>query len=79
MTRITIDDALRGSLGRAGDEAELVDASGHRFGYYLTDEAYSRLVCRWANLQVSEPELEQARRETTSFTTAEVLERLRSL
>jgi hypothetical protein len=37
------------------------------------------LVCRWANLRVSESELEQARRETMSFTTAEVSDRLAEL
>jgi hypothetical protein len=79
MTRITIDDATRGIFGKANDEAELVDAAGNRFGYYLTDDAYRRLVCRWANLGVSDSDLEEARREPKSFSTAEVQEHLRSL
>ncbi len=37
--------------------AELFDAAGHRLGYFLSDEAYRRLVCQWANTQVSDEEL----------------------
>jgi hypothetical protein len=79
MTRITINDALAGTLGAASEEAELFDVSGRRLGYYLSDEAYRRLVCRWANAQVTDEELERCRRETESFTTAEVLDRLGKL
>ena len=79
MTRITVSDAVVGALGTAPEEAELYDAAGHRLGYFLSDEAYRRLVCRWANTQVSDEELERCRQETESFTTAEVLERLRNL
>ncbi|HEY4234830.1 MAG TPA: hypothetical protein VGM76_15465 [Lacipirellulaceae bacterium] len=79
MTHITINDAIVGLLGSTPGEAELFDASGHRLGYFLSDEAYRRLVCRWANAQVSDEELERCRQETESYTTAEVLDRLRSL
>jgi len=78
MTRITLGDELIRLLGTATEEAELLDAAGHRLGYYLSDDAYRRLVCRWANAQVSDEELERCRQESESYTTAEVLERLRS-
>jgi hypothetical protein len=79
MTRITVNDVLLGQLGAGRKEAELCDSSGRRVGYFLPDEVYKQLVCRWANTQVSDDELERCRRETESFTTAEVLERLRRL
>lgn len=79
MTRITVNDAMVGALGAAPAEAELFDPSGQRLGYYLSDEAYRRLVCRWANTQVSDAELERCRQETENYTTAEVLEHLRNL
>lgn len=79
MTRITVSDSVFGALGRAPDEAELYDAAGHRLGYFLSDQAYRRLVCRWANTQVSDEELERCRQEPESFTTAEVLARLQNL
>jgi hypothetical protein len=79
MTRITVNDALLGQLGAGQSEAELCDASGRRVGYFLSDEVYRQLVCRWANAQVSDDELARCRMETESHTTAEVLERLKSL
>jgi hypothetical protein len=79
MTRITVNDALVGLLGPTPEEAELYDTAGHRLGYFMSDEAYRRLVCRWANTQVSDEELQRCRQETESLTTAEVLEHLRKL
>ena len=78
MTRITVNEALLGQIG-AGQEAELWDSSGKRLGYFLPDEVYQQLVCRWANAQVTDEELERCRKETESYSTAEVLERLRNL
>ena len=78
MTRITVNDAVVGALGSAPEEAELYDVAGHRLGYFLSDQAYRRLVCRWANTQVSDEELELCRQESESFSTAEVLARLQS-
>jgi hypothetical protein len=79
MTRITVDDALLRQIGTVIEEAELFDSSGRRVGYFLPEEVYRHLVCRWANAQVSNEELERCRQESESFTTAEVLEHLRSL
>jgi hypothetical protein len=79
MTRITVSDVVIGALGPAREEAELLDSTGQRVGFFLSDQAYRRLVCRWANTQVSEEELERCRHESESFSTAEVLERLKSL
>ena len=79
MTRITVNEALIGQLGAGQQEAELWDSSGRRVGYFLPDEVYRQLVCRWANAQVSDDELARCRMETESHTTAEVLERLKSL
>ena len=79
MTRVTVSDAVIGALGSQADEVELYDSSGHRVGYFLSDQAYRRLVCRWANTQVSDEELDRCRHETESYSTAEVLERLRDL
>jgi hypothetical protein len=79
MTRITVNEALLGQLGAGKDEAELCDATGRRVGYFLPDVVYRQLVCRWANTQVTDEELERCRLETESFSTEELLERLRIL
>jgi hypothetical protein len=79
MTRITINEAMLGAFGAAPGEAELFDNTGHRVGYYLSDEMYRHLVCRWANSQVSDDELERCRQESESFSTAEVLSQLKGL
>jgi hypothetical protein len=79
MTRITVNEAMLDQLGSGRNEAELCDSSGRRVGYFLPDELYRKLVCRWANAQVTDEELDRSRYETESFTTAEVLDRLRNL
>jgi hypothetical protein len=79
MTRITVNETLLGQLGAGRQEAELCDATGRRVGYFLPEEVYRQLICRWANAQVTDEELERCRQETESFTTAEVLDHLRNL
>jgi hypothetical protein len=79
MTRITLNEPLLSELGTSQGEAELCDSTGRRLGYFLPEEVYRQLVCRWANAQVTDEELERCRKETESFTTAEVLDRLRNL
>jgi hypothetical protein len=79
MTRVTVNEALLGQLGAGQVEAEVCDAAGRRVGYFLPDAVYRQLVCRWANAQVTDEELERCRRENESFTTAEVLARLQNL
>ncbi|MCI0331850.1 MAG: hypothetical protein L0228_01330 [Planctomycetes bacterium] len=79
MTRITVNEALLGQLVAGREEAEVCDSTGRRVGYFLPEEVYRQLVCRWANAQVTNEELERCRKESESYTTAEVLERLRNL
>jgi hypothetical protein len=79
MTRITVNEALLAQLGAGHQEAELCDAKGRRVGYFMPEEVYRQLVCRWANAQVTDEELERCQNESESYTTAEVLDRLRSL
>ena len=79
MTRITVNDALLGQLTAGRSEAELCDASGRRVGYFLPDDVYHQLVYRWANAHVTDEELNRCRLESESFTTAEVLARLKSI
>jgi hypothetical protein len=79
MTRITVNESLLSLLGAGQDEAELCDTAGRRVGYFLPDAVYRELVCRWANAKVTDEELERCRKETDSYTTAEVLDRLRNL
>jgi hypothetical protein len=78
MTRITVNESFLGQLG-SEREAELCDPSGRRLGYFLPEQVYRELLYRWANAQVSDEELESARKETESYTTAEVLEHLSNL
>jgi hypothetical protein len=79
MTRITVNDALLGQFGALIAEAELCDSTGRRLGYFLTEQVYRQLVCRWANAHTADEELDRCRQEVESFTTAEVLDHLRSL
>ncbi len=78
MTRITVNNVLLNQLGSGREEAELCDSSGRRVGYYLPDEVYRQLVCRWANAQVSDDDLKRCRDESVSYSAAEVLDRLRN-
>jgi hypothetical protein len=78
MTRITVNEALLGQLISERQEAELCDSSGRRVGFFLPDHLYRQLVCRWANAQISDEELERCRSEEESYTTAEVLDHLKT-
>jgi hypothetical protein len=76
MTRFTVTDSLLTALGAANDEAELFDSAGQRLGYFLSDVAYRKLVCRWANRQVTDAELDRCRQEAGSYSTTEILDQL---
>jgi hypothetical protein len=78
MTRITVNESLLGQLSTERHEAELCDSSGRRVGYFLPEHLYRQLVCRWANTQVSNEELDRCRSEAESYTTAEVLNHLQN-
>jgi hypothetical protein len=77
MTRIIVDDALRGKLHNLAERLELCDESGRVLGQVFPALDLSHYE-PWEP-QISEEELQRREQETESYTTAEVLAYLESL
>jgi hypothetical protein len=77
MVKLTINETLSKQLHSLEEEAVLCDDSGRTVGYYLPESLRKRLICDWAMSQVSEEELERARREPGGSSLEEIWERLR--
>lgn len=79
MNKVVLDEPLRAKLQGLAEQVELHDESGQILGQFLPQQVYHRLVCEWAKAQVSDDELDRIRREPGGRTTAEVLQRLKSM
>jgi len=58
MIRVNLDNQLESQLSGL-DDAQLCDASGTLLGHFLSEDRYRRLVCEWANAQLSDEELQR--------------------
>jgi hypothetical protein len=76
MTKITCEGVLQLQLDDLRHEIEVCDKSGRTLGRFLPEDAYGRLL---AQVEFTEEELRRAENQPGGRTTAEVLERLRSL
>ena len=73
MQKFVLDHSTQSALEGAPDEIELCDDTGRTVGYFVTPEMHKRLY-RWAASLFDDPEeLEAARRETETMTTAEAI------
>jgi hypothetical protein len=89
MQKITLDPALRARLNDLKSEVEVCDESGQTVGvcdesgqtvgYFLPAEWHLKLLYAWAKAEVTEEELEQARRETGGSSLDEIMARLQRL
>lgn len=72
MSKILLDDTLRSKLNGLNERLELCDATGRTVGHFLPDEMYKKMMCAWANAQVTDEELEQSFQEPGGRTLAEI-------
>ena len=81
MTRVIADEGLKAKLKDFSEGLEICDASGKLVGYFqpILNPNDHRELYDWAKAQFTEEELELARKDPVMYTTAEVLEYLRSL
>ena len=81
MTRVIADESLKAKLKNFSESLEICDESGKVIGHFepVLDAKKLREIYDRAKTQFIEEELEEARRRPVWYTTAEVLERLRSL
>jgi len=77
MSTIVVDAAMRAKLLAAGDLAEIRDESGQVIGRFLA--APPPVIYVMEGELPSDEEIDRRLREDRSFTTEEVMERLRSL
>lgn len=79
MTKIIADSDLRAKLNGLNQQMEVCDESGKTLGYFLTVKDYERLMIEWAKLKYPPEELDRRSKQGGGRTTAEVLERLKTL
>lgn len=76
MVKLTIDKSLRQQLDVLNEEAQLCDETGRTIGYYLPESLRNRMIYDWAKAQVSDSELDEARKEPGGSSLAEIWKRL---
>ena len=78
MTRITVDEALRGKLHNLSEPVELCDESGRVLGRF--SPAFDPALYEGLEPQISKEELDRRRKNKgKTYTTAEVLAHLEKL
>jgi hypothetical protein len=78
MDKITLDEWLLKKLGAVDSKVELCDESGQTLGYFLTPDCYRKMMVEWAKAQVSDDELERARRQEGGRLFSDVIAELRA-
>jgi hypothetical protein len=80
MDQLRVDGAMTAVLGRAKERAEILDEQGTLLGYFEPVESPEDELYRKAALLFDPEEIRRAKADDRpGHTTAEVLERLRSL
>ena len=77
MQKVIVDTTTRGQLSTLDAPAELCDEAGQVLGRF-TPAAVERAAYEWARTAFTDAELEMASQQKTRYTTAEVLEHLKS-
>ena len=78
MNKVTIDESLHAKLGSLSSEVEVCDESGQTVGYFVPADWHDDLLYAWAKAQVTDEELERARRQVGGQALADILARLES-
>jgi len=63
MSTVVIERALRAKLNGLNQELEFRDEAGNVIGYFLPPKLHEKLLYGWAKSQVTDEELEEARRD----------------
>ena len=73
MNKVVLDDDLRAKLNGLNSKVEVCDTSGRTIGRFLPEDEYRRLMYDLARAEVSDAELDEARREPGGMTTPEAI------
>jgi hypothetical protein len=76
MSKVILDDVLRAKLNGLNEQVEICDETGRTVGHFVPADFFKELLYTWANAQVTDEELEQARRQTGGRPLAEIWKRL---
>jgi hypothetical protein len=80
MSKLTIDSSLAQELRKQPSSIELCDASGAPVGFFVpANMSLTAFLERLYPPKVSLEEVERRRKESTYYTTAEILRKLESL
>lgn len=76
MSRVTLDESLRGRLNGLNEHLELCDAAGQVVGHFLPDQLYQKLLYAADRCPYSDEEMRQHMAEPGGRTLAEIWQRL---
>jgi 3-hydroxyacyl-CoA dehydrogenase len=79
MGKLVLDKAMQSKLATVSGVAELCDEQGRTVGYYVSAEVYQQFPRVRIMPEITDEELEEARREEGGVTTEELLAYLKSL
>ena len=79
MTRVIADEGLKAKLKDFSEYLEICDESGRIVGCFQPMPVHDREIYDWAKAAFTNEEIELAKQDPVMYTTAEVLEYLRSL
>ncbi len=72
MTQVTLEEMQKLPERNLTEHLVVCDKTGHVVGHYLPVDAYNRLVCQWANSQVTTDKLQQRLEEKGGRTLTEI-------
>jgi hypothetical protein len=73
MTQLTLDPLLSSRFGSMDSEVELRDERGQLLGYFVPPHLHRELVLAWSRANVTDEELDAARREPGGRSLQEIL------
>ena len=72
MTKVLVDDTVRAKLNGLNSQVELCDVSGHTLGHFLPTALYKELLSAWAQVHITDEEVQRARQQTGGRPLAEI-------
>ena len=81
MQKLTIPPEIQAKLSGLSGTFEMCDESGQTLGHFVPEGEYRKLLWAWANSEVTDEELDEAREEYRlhgGLTTAEAIAYIRT-
>lgn len=77
--KVQLDDTLRSKLNGLNEQVDFCDENGRVVGHYVPADVYLKLLYAQAKTEITNEEIDKAKREPGGRTTAEVMARLEEI